>query len=514
LPIIQGSSFVYLPVIASLLSGPQWRCPATLHAADNETLAMNETEMNQMQFARDLWRPRILEASGALIMASIIQVCVGCFGLVGFMTRFIGPLTISSMVILLGLSFGDVIVKLCQQHWGIALLTAAICLIFSTILADVNVPYLSWNRARGCRIGKLNLFRLFPQAIAIAMGWSLAAILTATNSLPDDPHAIGYKARTDISTEWIVQSDWIFIPYPGLWGWPTFAFSSMFGMLTASICSIIESVGDYYATAKACSVPLPPKHALNRGIAIEGFGSVLCGLMGAGHATTSYSQTIGFISLNGMASRTTWLVAGVFLMVAGVCGKLSAIMSSIPEPVIGGLMLISIGMVVSVGLSALNDVDLNSGRNQVILGVSLISGTAFPIWVATQPNAIKTGSGDLDQIISIFLSTSMFLGGTVACFLDNILPAKGNERGFAEFQHKEEKEDTRGMSADIYNFPLMKTPTVHADPGYEDSPSKSKTNRILSYFPFLPFYIDRSFKCCSNPCRSKTTHAENGGMSV
>ena len=69
------------------------------------------------------------------------------------------------------------------------------------------------------------------------------------------------------------------------------------GMAAVTLTSIVESVGDYYMTAKYCGLPPPPKHAVNRGITMEGVGSVLSGLMGAGHATTSYSQNVGFVNL-------------------------------------------------------------------------------------------------------------------------------------------------------------------------------------------------------------------------
>ena len=66
-------------------------------------------------------------------------------------------------------------------------------------------------------------------------------------------------------------------------------------MLAATMTSIIESVGDYYACARISCVQPPPAHAVNRGIATEGFGSILSGLVGSGGATTSYSQNVGAI---------------------------------------------------------------------------------------------------------------------------------------------------------------------------------------------------------------------------
>ena len=74
-------------------------------------------------------------------------------------------------------------------------------------------------------------------------------------------------------------------------------------MLAATLSSIIESVGDYYACARISGAPPPPPHAVNRGIAMEGFCSIISGLVGAGHATTSYSGNIGAIGITKVTSR-------------------------------------------------------------------------------------------------------------------------------------------------------------------------------------------------------------------
>lgn len=67
--------------------------------------------------------------------------------------------------------------------------------------------------------------------------------------------------------------------------------------LAATLSSIIESVGDYYACARISGAPPPPPHAVNRGIAMEGLASIFSGLVGASHATTSYSSNIGAIGI-------------------------------------------------------------------------------------------------------------------------------------------------------------------------------------------------------------------------
>ena len=87
----------------------------------------------------------------------------------------------------------------------------------------------------------------------------------------------------------------------GHFGAPTFGAAIFVGVMAATLSSTVESIGDYYATARICEVPIPPKHAMNRGIAMEGVASILGGLVGTCHGTTSYSNIIGFIAYTGVS---------------------------------------------------------------------------------------------------------------------------------------------------------------------------------------------------------------------
>jgi nucleobase transporter 1/2 len=82
-----------------------------------------------------------------------------------------------------------------------------------------------------------------------------------------------------------------------MFGLPTVSAAGFVGMLAATLSSVIESIGDYFAAARISNGNPPPAHALNRGIAAEGFSSIISGMVGAGHATTSYSGNIGAIGI-------------------------------------------------------------------------------------------------------------------------------------------------------------------------------------------------------------------------
>lgn len=81
----------------------------------------------------------------------------------------------------------------------------------------------------------------------------------------------------------------------------------MFGILAGVFTSIIESVGDYYACARIAGALPPPKHAVNRGIGMEGIGGLLAGAFGTGLGTTSYSQNIAAIGITKVGVKLKYL---------------------------------------------------------------------------------------------------------------------------------------------------------------------------------------------------------------
>lgn len=86
-------------------------------------------------------------------------------------------------------------------------------------------------------------------------------------------------------------------PNLGQWGRPTVSLAGVIGILAGVISSMIESVGDYHACARLSGAPPPPKHAINRGIGIEGIGCLLAGAWGTGNGTTSYSENVGALGI-------------------------------------------------------------------------------------------------------------------------------------------------------------------------------------------------------------------------
>ncbi|ODM99534.1 Solute carrier family 23 member 1 [Orchesella cincta] len=268
------------------------------------------------------------------------------------------------------------------------------------------------------------------------------------------------------------------------WGIPTVSIGAVVGVLCGVLTSTVESMGDYCCCAnvirkkiihQSCynclhdrykhshiiiGAPVPPEHAMNRGIFVEGFGCVLSAIFGTGNASTSYSSNIGTLAVTKVGSRRVIQVAGVIMVCLGLVGKAGSIFVSLPDPILGGMFLFLFPLVMAVGLATLKDVNLESSRNIFIVSFSIFlfyltnmltlmhcqfkishcpldDNQAISQWINTHPGLINTGTLELDSLIQILLSTGMFVAGFTAFILDNTISGTDEERGLAGRQAAE-----------------------------------------------------------------------------
>ena len=81
----------------------------------------------------------------------------------------------------------------------------------------------------------------------------------------------------------------------------------------------------------------------------------------------------------------------VMLVLIGMFGKFTGVLATVPDPVVGGACLLSLGLVISVGMSQLHRVDLEATRNQMALGMALMLGVMIPQYIAEDRSVINTG---------------------------------------------------------------------------------------------------------------------------
>ncbi|XP_048718184.1 solute carrier family 23 member 1 isoform X2 [Caretta caretta] len=318
--------------------------------------------------------------------------------------------------------------------------------------ATFRLPGYKWGK--GCIVFRLQIFKMFPIILAIMMVWLLCYILTLTDVFPRDAEAYGYKARTDARGKIMSTAPWFRLPYPCQWGLPTVTAAAVLGMFSATLAGIIESIGDYYACARLAGAPAPPIHAINRGIFTEGISCIIAGLLGTGNGSTSSSPNIGVLGITKVGSRRVVQYGAGIMLVLGTIGKFTALFASLPDPILGGMFCTLFGMITAVGLSNLQFVDMNSSRNLFILGFAMFFGLTLPNYLDSRPNAINTGVPEVDQILTVLLTTEMFVGGGIAFILDNTIPGTQEERGLVQWKAGAHADRTTAANLKSYDFPF------------------------------------------------------------
>ncbi|XP_046548483.1 solute carrier family 23 member 2-like [Haliotis rubra] len=444
LPVIHGPNTSYLIAIAAILNAPKWSDESLgMDGSANVTSSTN-------------WKIRMREIQGDLMLASGVQFLLGITGILGFLLRFIGPLTVAPTVLVLGLTLCRYVIPLCEQHWGIASLSIVLVLVFSMFLAKVSIPFPGYNRKKKCHVTHYPLFQLNAVVLAIGLSWCLCHVLTVTDVLSSNSTVHGYMARTDVRTSALYNAPWFYFPLPFQFGTPTISSSGFTAMFIITIVTIIQVPGFYSATASVVELPPPPAHALNRGIAVDGISSVISGMLGGVYSSILYIQSLGVVTVTKVASRSVFVTAALILMIGGVVGKVGAVFTIIPDPVVGGVNFVAVSTVTAVGVSMLNAVDLSSSRNLLILGISLSLGLLLPDWMAANENAINTGNEVLDQLLEMLLVTPMFVTMFLGCVLDNLAPGTREERGMAK-RNLEAACDTQETTDDPYRLPYIST---------------------------------------------------------
>ncbi|XP_061186309.1 solute carrier family 23 member 1-like isoform X2 [Saccostrea echinata] len=478
LPLYQGAYGGYILPLLTLLEIDPNKCKVrTTFQGLNSTNASLEITVSEESQLRGVILRNMRELQGCLMLVGVIHMLMGATGLIGVLLRFIGPVTVVPTILLLGIAVVDPILDFCVPNWGISTLVTATGFVLAFYLAKYNMPVAVWTPKGGCRVVKYPLHQVFAILISIVIGWVVSWIITEAGGFTDDKTDKGYKARTDARLKGISAADWFFFPYPGLHGPVSYSTPVFLGFLIATFLSILDSIGDYYACASMSHVPPPPQHAVNRGIMVEGIGTILSGAVGATQATTTYGGNIGSIGVTRVASRSVFIGCGILLIIFGLFGKLSALFISIPYPVLGGSLITMIGMFIGVTLSNLRPISLTSSRNLAIIGTSILIGLLIPEWVKKYGSDIDTGYQDVDFSLKGLFGNSNFVCGILSCFLDNTVPGTLEERGIAAWQSEEEEESTKSLSMtfeegkEIYEIPL---------------PRKIKMWSGWRYIPFMP----------------------------
>ena len=156
-----------------------------------------------------------------------------------------------------------------------------------------------------------------------------------------------------------------------------FTAAAVIGMCAMSFVSAVETVGDVSGICKGGANREATDEEIQGATYADGLGTAVAGLFG-GLPNTSFSQNVGLVAMTGVMSRTVVTIGALFLVVAGLIPKIGAIVTTVPIEVLGGGVIVMFGMVAAAGVSILSSVDWNK-RNLIIFAISLSVGLGLQL---------------------------------------------------------------------------------------------------------------------------------------
>ena len=170
----------------------------------------------------------------------------------------------------------------------------------------------------------------------------------------------------------VAQASWFALPNFHL---AKFKTEAILTILPVLLVITSEHIGHQIVTSKIVGRDLLKDPGLHRSIFADNFSTAISGLIGS-VPTTTYGENIGVMAVTGVYSVRVIGGAAVLSLVISFCGKLSALISTIPGPVIGGISILLYGMIGTSGLRILvdNQVDYGKSRNLTLTSVIFVIG--------------------------------------------------------------------------------------------------------------------------------------------
>ncbi len=211
----------------------------------------------------------------------------------------------------------------------------------------------------------------------------------------------------------IKEASWVSIPRIFEYG-VKFDLKAVLAFLPAYFVTTIETVGCLKAVGESSNIGMKEEQ-VGAGVLADGIGSIIGGVLGS-FPNTSFSQNVGVISLTKVASRHVAVMAGFILVILGFLPKISALITEIPQPVLGGVGIVMFGTVAASGIKTLSKIELND-TNLLIIATSIGLG----LGVTFRPEFI----GQLPEGLKMVFSSGISIG-TITALVLNLLFGRKN----------------------------------------------------------------------------------------
>lgn len=261
------------------------------------------------------------------------------------------------------------------------LVTGLVVLMIGLSLMRVGVQYAAGGLpAKGnAAYGAGTSWLLAGVVVAVTLGlsffgrsiWATAAVLLGLGA--------GYVVAAmmgRVSLAPVEAAGWVLLPSPFRFGF-ALSGSAIIGFCLMGFISAIESIGDVSAICEGTAGRPATDREVVGAVAADGVGTALAAAFGA-MPNTSFSQNVGLIAITGVMSRHVVTLGACFLVACGLMPKVGALVTTVPIEVLGGGVIVMFGMVASAAVAILSGVTW-SQRNMLIFGVALSAGIGLEL---------------------------------------------------------------------------------------------------------------------------------------
>ncbi|HHT30795.1 MULTISPECIES: uracil-xanthine permease family protein [Petrimonas] len=285
--------------------------------------------------------------------------------------RLFPPVVIGPVIMLIGLSLSGTGVNMASEDWLLAIIALVTAIIVSMF-------------AKG-------LLKLIPIFSGIIVGYVAALLMGKIDFTP------------------VLEAPWFSLPQ---FVTPQFSWQAILFMAPVAIAPVIEHVGDVYAVSQVAEKDFVKKPGLHRTMLGDGIACSVAGLIG-GPPVTTYSEVTGAMVLTKVTDPAVIRIAAVTGILFSLIGKVSFLLKTIPNAVLGGIMLLLFGMIAATGVNNMisNKTDMSVTRNLIIVSLVLTTGIGGAI--------LKIGN---------FTFAGIGLAAMVGVVLNLILPEQKREK--------------------------------------------------------------------------------------
>lgn len=320
---------------------------------------------------------------GASLVGAFVEIILGFF--IKPLRKLFPPVVTSLVVISIGLSLLPVGIKYFAGGAGSPEFGSPKHLLIGTIV--ILVIIVLQNYAKG-----------FVKSSAILIGIIVGYIVAICMGMVD------FTA--------VKEASWFSLPKPFIMGFE-FRLDAIISMVIMYIATTVETVGDVSAIAVGGLGREATDKELSGGVIADGVSSLIASIFGLA-PNTSFSQNVGLVAVTKVVNKFVIMTGAVFLILAGFFPKLSAVLSVMPQSVLGGAAVIMFSMIFVSGLQSLLSEGID-GRNGLIVALAIGIG----VGVGNVPEALDKLPSYIGQI---FAQNGIIMTFVIATILNLVLP--------------------------------------------------------------------------------------------